>query len=701
MPTLHRLAPRLSELFPPAFLFFALFILNVSLVSPYIGWYDEGEMVGTTLCLGISHPSGQALFHLLGKIFLWIPFGTPAFRLGVMSVACSLGASFIFWRLSLSLAARLNTKTVEELPFALKNSLLLLTLAWSLSLPWWKYSLTPLVYALHLLLGFLVLWAVNAEKPGRWFLAFFILGFATVFRPTQFFALPFVGIAFLVYTHNRKHPFLQNLLLAGAFFALGRSILLYLPLRSALQPPIAYADMTQPLGLIRHIFALKFSQYVGTSVFSTHVEVLRQMASRFFSDLTPIGAALLAAGAGLLVPLRKKIPFFLWAALGWGFLEAFFVFNVPYPAFQSHQMILGWAFAGFPAALAMVWIYSKVARKNAWEKIILGVLAVFVILQLTLNGHMLNRKGQRGAQDYACNLLQIMESGALYVPAEENEYFPMVGFQQSFKFREDIQVLQPGCDPKVMEKTIRQSAAEGRPLYVTRKWPLPPGWRYESRGPLLRVTSGPLSPEGRKSSLPSLEVSWGKIGFSSVGIQPFEVQAGGWVEIQYDWVRQGKSPADESQALVALFVDEQGNYLMKNGVLWLHDVHALSPDWFSLLKPGWVYSEKRILFIPSDFPPGRYHLAVGLQKIAPQRVKGKEIFDLEFYERASAQNLQKFMGRGEKDGLVQSSPMATPGTQEGLWMVTQSVKPLADPRFGIVAELEIVPGGLSTTRNRR
>src|SRR6185295_18693382 len=86
-------------------LFLVLLLLNAFLVSPYIGWYDSGEMVGVTACLGISHPSGQVLFHLLGKIFLLFPFGTPAFRLGLLSVVCSALAAVLFRILAGKLAA--------------------------------------------------------------------------------------------------------------------------------------------------------------------------------------------------------------------------------------------------------------------------------------------------------------------------------------------------------------------------------------------------------------------------------------------------------------------------------------------------------------------------------------------------------------------------------------------------------------------
>src|SRR5580658_6176342 len=157
-------------------LFCGLLLLNASLVSPYIGWYDSGEMVGATVCLGISHPSGQALFHLLGKLFLLFPFETPAYRLGFMSAAFSALASVFFWILACRLAERVTGAADHRLSPALKRWLALLTIAWSLSQPWWRYSLTPLVYALHLLLGLLLLWVLSLDKPGKWFLVFLSWG---------------------------------------------------------------------------------------------------------------------------------------------------------------------------------------------------------------------------------------------------------------------------------------------------------------------------------------------------------------------------------------------------------------------------------------------------------------------------------------------------------------------------------------------
>jgi hypothetical protein len=686
-------------------LFLGLLTLNVFLVSPFIGWYDEGEMVGATACLGISHPSGQVLFHLLGKVFLLCPFGTPAFRFGLMSVFCSALASVLFWILCCRLAERF-TKKNEAISPSLKRCLWLLTLAWSLSLPWWKYSLTPLVYALHLFLGLLVLWALSLERPSKWLLVFFILGSATIFRPTQCFALPFVGLAYLLEWKKRKiqrqaaktpsKTFFDQGIKTHIFsviaFALGRSTAIYLPLRSALKPAIAYADLTRLIPLVKHVLALRFSKYVGVGHSGTAYPILQQMAFHLWSELTPLGVALLVLGAIFLILNRKKIPLFLWVAMGWGTSEALFVLNIPFPTFESHQVLLGWVYSGFLAVSALIFLESRVRKNRIWSFILAVVLTAFVLIQFTAVGHLWERKKERGAQDYARNLLQIMEPNALYIPAEENEYFPVVGFQQSFNFRKDVEVVEPGLDPSEVGAKIRDCVEHNRPLYVTRQWVLPPTYFYQSWGPLWKIVPSSIERVARKNPKASPQVSWGSIGLVGAQVQPSVVQAGGILEVTYHWIRQKGSPADQTRSLVALFADDQGNYWTRDGVLWLQDIHEISSSYFTQMKPGWVYEEKRILFIPSDFPAGSYRLMMGFQKIAPTKGEGQESFNREFYERSAAQDLDKFMGKGGNGSVIQFSTLGPDVFKGGFWPVKKSqLPPPADPRFAPVANVEIEP----------
>ena len=680
----------------PSALFLGLLLLNSFLVSPFIGWYDSGEMVGATACLGISHPSGQVLFHLLGKVFLFLPWGTPAWRLGLMSAVCSALASVLFWVLGCRLAAEVREPGKNN-SATLKLWMLLLTLAWSLSQPWWVYSLTPLVYALHLLLGLLALWAISLDRPGKWFLAFFILGVATVFRPTQFFALPFVGLAYLNHIQHeatktkRKILSLGNIkktILLAVGFALGRGTLLYLPLRSALHPDIAYGDLTHPMALVRHVLALKFSNSVGANSLSNILHVAGMMAGRFWTDLTPFGIGLLLWGACVVYWEREKIPAFLWVALGWGVVEGLFVFTIPFPTFEPHQVLLGWVYGGLVAALPLIFM-EQIFRKGRYRSAVMDILLVaFVLAQLSSVGHLWERKKERGAEDYARNLLTIMAPKALYFPAEENEYFPVVGYQQSFGFRKDVEVLEPGMDSAAVGRHIQEALQQGTPLYVTRKWDLPPGWSFRQWGPLFQVL--PVASQQNRGLAPKLKplAAWGGLELAGVDIQPAQVRAGGIAKITYRWVRRKVGVQDSSDMVVALFIDSHGSYWTKNDVFWLHDIHSLPAGPPSQMKPGMTYEDTQILFIPSDYPPGDYALVVGLQKQEPVE-KGLESFSREFYERNAVQNLDKFMGRGENGAVVQFSAGGTEAWKAGLWPVTKSRYPIADPRFVPVAQVEI------------
>jgi hypothetical protein len=524
-------------------------------------------------------------------------------------------------------------------------------------------------------------------------LAFLILGVSTVFRPTQFFAFPFVGLLFLREWRGRKDRSWVQILRLIPFFVIGRSIALYLPLRSVLGPEIAFGPVGNLRQWFRHVFALKFSQFVGTVTTGSITSTLQQMAGHLWNDLTPFGLLLLLAGFFLLLSRRDKVPGFLWVALGWGAMECLFVLTIPYPTFESHQTLLGWVFAGWPACLAAAWM-GGLGPKGSWGgRAINLLLPAFLLAQLSNGPSLWEKRKERGAHDFARNLLSVMEPSALYAPTEENEFFPVVGYQQSFGYRKDVEVLEPGMAPERVQTRIREALGTGRPLYVTRAWALPPGWRYLAWGPLLKVIPEGGGIHAQKAPPGKSLATWGGLDLMGVGLYPQKVRAGGIVQVRYQWIRRKPSPVDRTNMVFGLFIDPHGSYWKKNGNFWLHDLHA--PFWndFGSLPAGALMEERRILFIPSDFPPGDYAFSVGLQKEAPPIVQGKESFNKEFYERASAQDLDKFMGRGQGGAVVQFSIDSSEGWKDSLWSATKSLYPIADPRFVPMAVLTIEPSG--------
>lgn len=57
---------------------------------------DSGELTLAAATLGIAHPPGYPVYTLLGHLFSWLPVGSVAFRLGLMSaVFAALAATFM------------------------------------------------------------------------------------------------------------------------------------------------------------------------------------------------------------------------------------------------------------------------------------------------------------------------------------------------------------------------------------------------------------------------------------------------------------------------------------------------------------------------------------------------------------------------------------------------------------------------------
>ena len=333
---------------------------------------------------------------------------------------------------------------------------------------------------------------------------------------------------------------------------------------------------------------------------------------------------------------------------------------------------------------------DQILRKGRYRKIIWAVnlvMVVFVLAQLSTVGHLLDRKKDRTAQDYARDVLTLMAPHALYLPYEENEYFPVAGYQQSFNFRKDIELIEPGTSQEVIGQKVEECLKQNRPIYVTHQWALPSGWAFESWGPLWKVVIAAPLKGYKPTAVLKPQVSWGKIQLLSVQIEPAKVKAGDFVMVTYHWERTGLSLYDKTDSMLALFTDEKGSYSTREGLFWLHDIHEPFGTVFTDLKPGLEYVEKRIVMIPSDYPAGRYQLMLALQKKINQQ-EGQETFNKEFYERSASQSLDKFQGRGESSSLVQFSTAAQSNVNN-LWPVSQSLAPVIDSRFAPVAALEI------------
>ncbi|MCK5845582.1 MAG: DUF2723 domain-containing protein, partial [Victivallales bacterium] len=90
-----------------AIVFLATVALYLGTALPGIGWGDGVDFVLCAHYLGVPHPTGYPLIALLGKLASFIPVGTLAFRVGLLSSIAGAAAAAVFFRLAVRLGRSL------------------------------------------------------------------------------------------------------------------------------------------------------------------------------------------------------------------------------------------------------------------------------------------------------------------------------------------------------------------------------------------------------------------------------------------------------------------------------------------------------------------------------------------------------------------------------------------------------------------
>lgn len=182
-----------------ALLAFGAFLVYRATLCPDLYWFDSAEFVNDAVLLDVPHPPGYPLYNLLAHAFTWLPFGTLAARVNLLSAvasACAVGAIFYA---SVTAGAPRCISAASAALFAVSDQ-------------FWDVSVAAEVYGLEVLLIALALcWIAKLEADEQpipasraWPLAVF-LGLALFHRPTVVF---FVAGATLLLWRRLERPFL-------------------------------------------------------------------------------------------------------------------------------------------------------------------------------------------------------------------------------------------------------------------------------------------------------------------------------------------------------------------------------------------------------------------------------------------------------------------------------------------------------------
>ncbi len=246
-------------------------------LSPTVYWGDSGELATVAYTLGIAHPSGYPTYTILGHLFTYIPLGSIAWRVNLMSaVFASLTAMllyFICYKLTKSRFASFTASLI--LAFS--------ATFWSQAVVAEVYTLNTFFMALNLLI--LLHWrekqkSENSREPTetkhqRWlYLFFFTYGLSLTHHLTSIFLLP--GVLYLILVKrqeswkwkeikwNKELLNTKTILICLVLLTIGLLPYLYLPLRSSMNPALDYGNPENWGNFWSHITAEKYSaQYLG------------------------------------------------------------------------------------------------------------------------------------------------------------------------------------------------------------------------------------------------------------------------------------------------------------------------------------------------------------------------------------------------------------------------------------------------------
>jgi hypothetical protein len=320
--------PLLAAL-PPVIVALALYTRTL---MPGLGVWDNAEFQAIGPVLGIAHPTGYPTYTLLawlGSVLLQ-PVGEPALRANLMSALLVSGAVGLIAGTVTMLTRRIVAGAAAGLAFAVAPR------AWEVALAADPHALH--VFFVGLLMVMLVTWMLrrdrapeHRESADRWLVAAAaVYGLSLGNHALTMLLAPGIAIfVFAVAPDLFRRP--KVILACAAAVALTTLLVYaYLPIRSAMGPPLDYANpqhwqILGPADADGHRDVVGGFAYLvfGQQFQGTFGQIPPDAIDRFFERLGSLSVLALLAplGAGFLLLRRPALLVMLvaWFAVTWYF----------------------------------------------------------------------------------------------------------------------------------------------------------------------------------------------------------------------------------------------------------------------------------------------------------------------------------------------------------------------------------------------
>ncbi|MFQ5398411.1 MAG: protein O-mannosyl-transferase family [Anaerolineae bacterium] len=388
--------------------FTALLIYSITL-APGLTWAnfggDGGELVTAAVTLGVPHPPGYPTYILLGKLFSFLPMGTAAFRLNLMSAVAAASAAGV-----VSATALIWLKQAQRPSEGLTTHLAAASagLAFAFVPAVWSQAVIAEVYTLNLL--FLALFLFLLLTHQRPMLTGFFLGLSITTHLTSLLVLP---LALILSPAGRRRRLLPGMLL-------GLTPFLLIPWLAGRDSPVIWGNPATWHGF----WWLVSGRIYWNNALSLPVADLGPRLWRWgtamLRHLTWIWLPLIIAGYEAMPnETRRRARLMALTASG------AFVYTIGYNTADAQVLIL-------PAVLLLTLLLAWGLSQMGW----LAPLLPLTLLLLNFNQQDLSKTQQ--ARPLIQSLLAEVPQDAVLITSGNQIIFPLWYFQHVEGLRPDV-----------------------------------------------------------------------------------------------------------------------------------------------------------------------------------------------------------------------------------------------------------------------
>ena len=473
----------------------AALALYATTLCPTVYWYDSAELAAAAALLGVPHPPGYPLYTLLGKLYVMLVPGEPAFAVNLMSAvhgAVCVGLVFVLQR---RLGAARIPASCGAVFFGTGPS-------------FWLNCSVAEVYTTGLMLGLgtwlVLLRALNTRSPRLLLVAAGLGGLG--FAAHMFVATLGLGYVLLLWhavqsCEARTRARVRWLALSALCTLAGASLYLYLPLRLSMNPQLRFMEVNT-LGS----FLWMVSGGAYKSWFLTDYDRLARafgVLGLLAEQLSDLGLLLALLGMLWLLVKQRAVGLALLLGAG-GNLWFFFAYNVHDVEVFFLPTVALLALGIGPALTAVGVALSGKALTRGLGQVTLLIFAAYAALRATLVQREVDHSRDRAAEHYGQQLVSTLPPDAVVlnfaVPAEWKYHAVFAYyFQKVLGQRPDVQVVtgppellagaaaqrdRAGTQPCILEQLV----GSPRPVYMyTQIAELEPLLDFAPEGPLMRV----------------------------------------------------------------------------------------------------------------------------------------------------------------------------------------------------------------------